>query len=151
MTFYIFRELEKTIEGNSEERKKVMNVVLTICEQIEYFPGLSLLTMEICRLIENEEKAFWILTGLLSQPWVTPFISKNKIYGLEFHLYAIAYIIKSSFKDLPNKNINTSILDIICQFTSTGKTVIPIILDIFVTVLLMSEGNRMDGLVYTKL
>ena len=69
------------------------NICLCVCNQVGNFPGLPLIAIGLLMIIEDEEITFWVIMGVIYQPWFFPFIDKNGIYGLEFHLYILSRLI----------------------------------------------------------
>jgi hypothetical protein len=121
---------------------KITNVDLVVCKEFGYFPEVIILTRQILDIVQNEEQVFWIISSLLSQPWVTPFIHKESIYRYNFHIFAITHIVKFQHTEIlehDSKDLETVILSAIQELVEMKEMAI---YDILITV---SEGDKGVG------
>lgn len=131
--------MNKLLRGNNSElRTKAMNICMYISNIHGYFKELPMLSIQLLHIINNEETAFWIANSLLSQPWISSFISGNSFYGLEFHLFEIFYLLKKLFSEIvivTEDDLYSLISKTVFKVISLNENFIPYIYDIFIMVI----------------
>ena len=85
---------------------KCTNLALAILKTSGYFYELPYLTIDFFSTTENEELSFWLISGLLADKLVAPFLKMKPEYGYELHLFIIANITKHRFSELQLMSFN---------------------------------------------
>ena len=81
--------------------------------------------------------------GVIHQPWIFPYIDKNGIYGLEFHLYILQ---KLTRKSLGKNDTHKFIQKILLTLGTPNTPYLPIIYDNFILVIIIIIQDGWIGL-----
>ena len=86
-------------------KNECKNIIVTIGKEVKYSPILVYLTLGLLKVINNEEKVFWIVAGLFKLQWTSILRSEDYSYLGNFHLYIISKFIKNNDIDHIKKYI----------------------------------------------